>query len=153
MPDISFGLAFVPTKRKKLLNPRIFSGARDSECASCRFCKCRFIVLSSKNWKKCLRELRSYILRETLEPRQLKAPSPKLTIEQLEEARKGNGSPRKRNRWPRKGNGPRRNRNRGSLIVENALNCIGSSYLSTTLSVGSRAKLLRNGQNIGPQLA
>ena len=39
-----------------------------------------------------LRELESCILRDTPKPWHLKAPGPKLTIEQLEEA-KGNGSP------------------------------------------------------------
>ena len=57
-------------------------------------------------------ELGSYILRDTPEPRQLKAPGPKPTIKQLKEARKGNGSPRKGNQWPRKGDRTARNRNR-----------------------------------------
>ena len=60
-----------------------------------------------------LRELGSYILRDTPKPWQLKAPGPKPTIKQFKEARKGNGSPRKGNQWPRKGNGPACNRNRG----------------------------------------
>ena len=53
-----------------------------------------------------LRELGSYILRDTPKPRQLKAPGPKPTIKQLKEAREGNGSPCKGSRWPRKWNGP-----------------------------------------------
>ena len=40
-----------------------------------------------------LRELGSYILRDTPKPRQLKVPGPKPTIKQLKEARKGNGFP------------------------------------------------------------
>ena len=41
-----------------------------------------------------LRELGSYILRDTPKRRQLKAPGRKLkTKQQLKEARKGNGSP------------------------------------------------------------
>ena len=43
-----------------------------------------------------LRELGSFILRDTPKPRQFKAPGPKPTINQLKEARKGNGSPPKR---------------------------------------------------------
>ena len=39
------------------------------------------------------RELGSYLLRDTPEPWQLKAPGPRPTIKQLKEARKGNGSP------------------------------------------------------------
>ena len=39
-----------------------------------------------------LRELGSYILRDTPEAWQLEAPGPRLTIKQLREARKGNGS-------------------------------------------------------------
>ena len=38
-----------------------------------------------------LRELGSYILRDTAEARQLKAPGPKPTNKQLKDARKGNG--------------------------------------------------------------
>ena len=46
------------------------------------------------------------IFLETSKPWQLKAPGPKPTIKQLKEARHGNGSPRKENRWHLKGNGP-----------------------------------------------
>ena len=38
----------------------------------------------------------------------------------------------------------------GTFSVENAFNCNGSPC--TVLIVGARAGLLRNGQNIGPQL-
>ena len=81
-----------------------------------------------------------------------KAPGPKLTIKQLKEACKWNGSPVRgtndpvsRTRLPVKGT-------EALLIVENAFNCNGSPYL-TALIVGSRAELLRKGQIIGPQLA
>ena len=82
-------------------------------------------------------------------PRQLKEPGPKLTIKQLKEARKGNGSPCKGNRWPRKGNGqPPATGTEGLLIVEMPFNCCGSSH---ALIVGARAELLRNGQTLAHQ--
>ena len=54
----------------------------------------------------CITRAEVFFIRDTPEPWQLKAPGPKPTIEQLEEACKGNGRPRKGDRWPRKGNGP-----------------------------------------------
>ena len=75
-----------------------------------------------------LRELGSYILRDTAKPWQLKAPGPKPTIKQLKEARKGNGPPCKGNQWPRKGNGPPVTGTKALLIVENAFHCNGSPY-------------------------
>ena len=100
----------------------------------------------SWNSKDALRELGSYILRNTSTPWQLKAPDTKPTIKQLKEARKGNGPPRNRNRWPRKGNGPPVTRTEGPF------NLIATVPLAA-LIVGSCVELLRNGQTIGPQLA
>ena len=75
-----------------------------------------------------LRELGSYILRDTPKPWQLKA-GPKPTIKQLKEARKGNGLLRKENRWPRQENGPPPLREQTALlIVVNAFNCNGSPH-------------------------
>ena len=86
-----------------------------------------------------LRELGSYILRDTSKPWQLKVPGPKPTIEQLKEAHKGNGYPRKGNQWPPKGNGPPFpwQEPRALLIAENAFN-----VPLTALIVVSRAELL-----------
>ena len=74
-----------------------------------------FVLQTCRPNEIALRELGSYILRDTPKPWQLKAPGPKPTIKQVKEARKGDGPPRKGNQWPRitKGNGPHRNRNRG----------------------------------------
>ena len=75
-----------------------------------------------------LGELGSYILGDTPEPWRLEAPGPWLTIKQSKEARKGNGSPCKGNRWPRQGNGPPQQEPRALLIVEHAFICNGSPY-------------------------
>ena len=72
----------------------------------------RWCLDIQQTYRETLRELGSYCLRDTPKPRQSKAPGPKPTIKQLEEARKGNGSPPpKGNQWAREGDGPRRNRN------------------------------------------
>ena len=62
----------------------------------------------------------------------------------------GMDPPHKANRWPRKGNGPPVRRTDGLLIVESTFNCNGSL---TALIVGAHAEHLRDGQNVGRQLA
>ena len=75
-----------------------------------------------------LRELVSYILRDTPKPWQLKAPSPKPTIK-VKEARTVNRSPRKgTNGHVRERTPPTVTGTEALLIVENAFSCICSPY-------------------------
>ena len=94
-----------------------------------------------------LRELGSYVLRDTPKPWQLKAPDPKPTIKQLKEARKGNGSSCKGNQWPRKGNGPPVIGTEALLIVKYAfwekLNRGGSKPGGVPLFFQERSRLCR----------
>ena len=61
-----------------------FIGARITQNNSCQKAMCN---------RYPLRELGSYILRDTLKPWQLKASGPKPTIKQFKEARKGTDPP------------------------------------------------------------
>ena len=69
-------------------------------------------------WNYFLRELGSYILKDTPKPWQLKAPGPKPTIKQLKEARKGRGT-----NGPVRGTDPSVKGTEALLIVENGFNC------------------------------
>ena len=103
-----------------------------------------FISTPLPFWTK--KKASSYIIRDTLEPWQLEAQA--LDRQLNKEARKGNGSPRKGNRWTSKGNGPPRKGNRRPFWLS-SMSLIVTVPL-TPLIGGAHAELLRNGQNIGP---
>ena len=79
--------------------------------------------------KHVLRELGSYIFRDTPEPRQLEAPGPEPTIKQFKKRPVGGTDPPARGTdGPVRGNRPPQQEPRVHVIVENAFNCNGSSY-------------------------